>query len=50
MRTSLQEDLAAGAPSELDALGGALLRVGERHGLALPAVARIVGTLDSPPR
>ncbi|WP_301209177.1 ketopantoate reductase family protein [Leifsonia williamsii] len=46
MRTSLQEDLAAGAPSELDALGGALLRVGERRGLALPGVERIVAALD----
>ena len=39
MRTSLQEDLAAGAPSELDALGGALLRVGESHGIPMPAVS-----------
>ena len=42
MRTSLQEDLAAGAPSELDALGGALLRVGEPHGIPTPAVSSIV--------
>ncbi|WP_426626307.1 ketopantoate reductase family protein [Leifsonia sp. McL0607] len=27
LRTSLQEDLAADRPSELDALGGALLRI-----------------------
>jgi 2-dehydropantoate 2-reductase len=47
MRTSLQEDLAAGAPSELDALGGALLRVGERRGVPTPAVARIVAALSS---
>ncbi len=47
MRTSLQEDLAAGAPSELDAIGGALLRIGERHGLATPAIARIVAALGS---
>jgi 2-dehydropantoate 2-reductase len=46
MRTSLQEDLAAGAPSELDALGGALLRVGQRHGIPTPAIARIVGALS----
>jgi 2-dehydropantoate 2-reductase len=48
MRTSLQEDLAAGAPSELDALGGALLRVGERHGIPTPAIDRIVATLAEP--
>lgn len=47
MRTSLQEDLAAGAPSELDALGGALLRVGERHGIPTPAMARIVAALSA---
>lgn len=47
MRTSLQEDLAAGAPSELDALGGALLRVGERHGIPTPAIARIVAALSA---
>lgn len=47
MRTSLQEDLAAGAPSELDALGGALLRVGERHGIPTPALSRIVAALGS---
>ena len=47
MRTSLQEDLAAGAPSELDALGGALLRIGERHGIPTPALARILTALGS---
>lgn len=47
MRTSLQEDLAAGRPSELDALGGALLRVGARYDLATPAIARIVAALGS---
>lgn len=47
MRTSLQEDLAAGAPSELDAIGGALLRIGERHGVPTPAIARIVAALGS---
>ncbi|MFP3464960.1 ketopantoate reductase family protein [Leifsonia sp. SIMBA_070] len=47
MRTSLQEDLAAGAPSELDALGGALVRIGERHSIPTPAIARIVTGLSS---
>ncbi|AAT89147.1 conserved hypothetical protein [Leifsonia xyli subsp. xyli str. CTCB07] len=47
MRTSLQEDLAAGRPSELDAIGGALLRAGARHGFPTPALARIVVTLGS---
>ncbi|MFF2051402.1 ketopantoate reductase family protein [Leifsonia sp. NPDC058194] len=47
MRTSLQEDLAAGTPSELDAIGGALLRIGERDGVPTPAIARIVAALGS---
>lgn len=47
MRTSLQEDLAAGAPSELDAIGGALLRIGAAHGIPTPAVERIVGALSA---
>lgn len=47
MRTSLQEDLAAGRPSELDALGGALLRIGERHSIPTPALARIAAALGS---
>jgi 2-dehydropantoate 2-reductase len=47
LRTSLQEDLAAGRPSELDALGGALLRAGERDGVPTPAIARIVAALGS---
>lgn len=45
MRTSLQEDLAGGRPSELDALGGALLRIGERHRIPTPALTRIITTL-----
>lgn len=49
MRTSLQEDLAAGRPSELDAIGGALLRIGERDGVQTPAIARIVATLSENP-
>ncbi|ERK70236.1 hypothetical protein N136_03441, partial [Leifsonia aquatica ATCC 14665] len=33
--------------SELDAIGGALLRIGERHGVPTPAIARIVAALGS---
>ena len=47
MRTSLQEDLAADAPNELDAIGGALLRIGDRHGIPTPALTRIVTALGS---
>jgi 2-dehydropantoate 2-reductase len=51
MRTSLQEDLAADNPSELDAIGGALVRVGAAHGIATPAIERIVEAIGgSSPR
>jgi 2-dehydropantoate 2-reductase len=33
MRSSMQKDLAAGRPLELDALGGAIVRGGERYGI-----------------
>jgi 2-dehydropantoate 2-reductase len=49
MRTSMQEDLAADRPSELDALGGALVRAGARHGIPTPAIARIVAALEGVP-
>jgi 2-dehydropantoate 2-reductase len=40
--SSLARDVAAGAPTELDAIGGAVLRAGARHGIATPAVAELV--------
>ena len=41
--TSLREDVAAGRPSELDAIAGAVLRAGARHGLACPALTELAG-------
>jgi 2-dehydropantoate 2-reductase len=41
LRSSLARDVAAGRECELDALAGAVLRAGERHGLACPTVARL---------
>jgi 2-dehydropantoate 2-reductase len=46
MRSSLQADLAAGKPSELDSIGGELLRQAERHSIAVPAVKRVVASLS----
>lgn len=40
--SSLQRDIAAGHPSELDAIGGAVIRAAERHGVACPTVRKIV--------
>ena len=34
--TSMQRDIAAGRPSELDAQTGAIVRTGERHGISTP--------------
>jgi len=33
MRSSMQKDLAAGRPLELDAIAGPIIRGGERHGI-----------------
>lgn len=46
MHSSLQADLAAGKPSELDSIGGELLRQAERHSIAVPAVKKIVARLS----
>jgi 2-dehydropantoate 2-reductase len=47
MKSSMQRDAEAGRPLELDAIGGALLRAAERHGIAAPVTARVVGELSA---
>jgi 2-dehydropantoate 2-reductase len=44
-KSSMQRDAESGRPLELDAIGGALLRAGERHGIAVPVTARLVAEL-----
>ncbi|WP_037889265.1 ketopantoate reductase family protein [Streptomyces viridochromogenes] len=44
-KSSMQRDAEAGHPLELDAIGGALLRAAERHGVPTPVTARVVGEL-----
>ncbi|WP_432137674.1 MULTISPECIES: ketopantoate reductase family protein [unclassified Streptomyces] len=44
-RSSMQRDAEAGRAVELDAIGGALLRAAERHGVAVPVTARLVREL-----
>ena len=39
--SSLRRDIAAGRPTELDAIAGAVLRAGARHGIECPTVARL---------
>ncbi|MFD2091463.1 ketopantoate reductase family protein [Blastococcus deserti] len=45
MQSSMQRDAAAGRPTELEAIGGAVLRRAARHGIALPVTERLVGEL-----
>ena len=45
MESSMQRDQAAGRPLELDALGGALLRRAEKHGIDVPVTRRLVSDL-----
>ena len=45
MLSSLQHDIRRGGESELEALGGNLLRLAAAHGIAAPALARVVGDL-----
>jgi 2-dehydropantoate 2-reductase len=47
MRSSLQRDTAAGHETELEAIGGAVLRAAERHGIDVPVTARVVDHLRS---
>jgi len=45
LRSSMQKDVAAGRPPELDAIGGPILRGGERHGIPVPVTAELVATI-----
>ena len=42
MKSSMQRDAEAYRPTELDAIGGAVLRAGQRHGVGTPVTARLV--------
>ncbi|MFF2147704.1 ketopantoate reductase family protein [Kitasatospora sp. NPDC058190] len=45
MKSSMQRDVEAGRPTELDAIGGAVLRAAEAHGVDTPTIARLVREL-----
>ena len=47
MRSSMQRDAEAGRPTELDAIGGAVVRAAGRHGIAVPVTARYVAELSA---
>src|SRR5262249_41757289 len=42
MRSSMQKDVAAGRPPELDAIAGPVLTGGAAHGIPLPATSALV--------
>jgi 2-dehydropantoate 2-reductase len=43
--SSMQRDIAAGRKPELDAIPGAVLRAGARHGIACPTIERLVAMI-----
>ncbi|MGH2902136.1 MAG: ketopantoate reductase family protein [Solirubrobacteraceae bacterium] len=43
--SSMQRDIAAGRPPELDAIPGSVLRAAARHGVACPTIERLVGLI-----
>jgi 2-dehydropantoate 2-reductase len=45
--SSMARDRFAGRPLELDAIGGAVLRAGARHGIETPTVRRLVDAIGS---
>jgi 2-dehydropantoate 2-reductase len=45
MTSSMQRDAAAGLPTELEAIGGAVIRAADRHGVDVPVTRRIVEAL-----
>ena len=47
LTTSLQRDIAAHRPSELDAIAGAVVRAGRAHGLACPTLAELIRRIET---
>jgi 2-dehydropantoate 2-reductase len=46
LSSSLRRDLAAGRPSELDAIPGAILRAAARHQLRCATIERLIGQIE----
>jgi 2-dehydropantoate 2-reductase len=44
--TSTARDIAAGLPSELDAIGGAVVRAGHCHGVPTPTLQELIALLE----
>ena len=46
MRSSMQKDVEQGKTPELDAIAGPILRGARRHGIAIPATAKLVAAVE----
>ncbi|HUA15293.1 MAG TPA: 2-dehydropantoate 2-reductase [Verrucomicrobiae bacterium] len=46
MRSSMQKDVAAGNPPELDAIAGPILRGAQKHGIDIPATRKLVALVE----
>jgi ketopantoate reductase len=46
MRNSMQKDVSAGRMPELDAIGGPILRRGERYNLNIPVTREVVARIQ----
>jgi len=47
MRSSMQKDLAAGRQLELDAIGGPIVRGGERYGIDVPTTVELMAAIQA---
>lgn len=47
LSTSLQRDILAGKPSELDAIAGAVVRAGARHSIDCPVIESLISMIQS---
>ena len=45
LRSSMQRDIAAARPPELDAIAGSVLRAAARHGIECPTIARLAAAV-----
>jgi 2-dehydropantoate 2-reductase len=45
--SSMQRDIAAGRPPEIDAIPGSVLRAAARHGLGCPTIERLVAMIEA---
>ena len=47
MRSSMQKDVAAGRPTELDAIGGAIVRAAEQQGIDVPVTRSLISAIQA---